>query len=223
MFQRNEAARSLAVFSISNQARDVCFDAVMRFWAGVSIHATLVQDYAGKIASLGIQHSRGAIAYGSDEATALATSAHVIALIEHDATTALRLFDRGLDLSNSNVFALNFSAIILSWMGKPELAIERAQRALRLVLLRHERFRCGHLWIWAAQQGQRDSVLTSATINRRRIVAIEFGIWRSGRKGGTSGSITVEYGRLREQRGGTRSTGGNHFPLGDQESIGCDA
>ena len=104
----------------------------MRFWAGVSIHATLVQDYAGKIASLGIQHSRGAIAYGSDEATALATSAHVIALIEHDATTALRLFDRGLDLSNSNVFALNFSAIILSWMGKPELAIERAQRALRL-------------------------------------------------------------------------------------------
>jgi hypothetical protein len=51
--------------------------------------------------------------------------------MEHDAATALRLFDRGLDLGNSNVFALNFSAIVLSWMGKPELAIERAQRALR--------------------------------------------------------------------------------------------
>jgi hypothetical protein len=47
-----------------------------------------------------------------------------------------------------------------------------------------------------------------ATIKRRRIVAIEFGMWRSGRKGGTSGSITVGYGRLREQRGGTMSTGG---------------
>ena len=74
-----------------------------------------------------------------------------------------------------------------------------------------------------AQQGHRESVLTSATINRRRTVAIEFGIWRSGRKGGTSGSITGGYGRLREQRGGTRSTGGNRLPLGDQEAIGCDA
>src|SRR5471030_438500 len=55
------------------------------------------------------------------------------------------------------------------------------------------------------------------------MVAIEFGIWRSGRKGGTSGSITVGYGRLREQRGGTRSTGGNRLPFGDQESVGCDA
>src|ERR1700704_1975720 len=55
------------------------------------------------------------------------------------------------------------------------------------------------------------------------MVAIEFGIWRSGRKGGTSGSIIVGYGRLREQCGGTRSTGGNRLPLGDQESVGCDA
>src|SRR5947207_11189127 len=55
------------------------------------------------------------------------------------------------------------------------------------------------------------------------MVAIEFGIWRSGRKGGTSGSIIVGYGRLREQCGGTRSTGGNRLPFGDQESIGCDA
>ena len=55
------------------------------------------------------------------------------------------------------------------------------------------------------------------------MVAIEFGMWRSGRNGGTPGSITVGYGRLREQRGGTRSTGGNRLPLGDQESVGGDA
>jgi len=30
----------------------------------------------------------------------------------------------------------------------------------------------------------------SALINRTRTVAIEFGMWRSGRKGGSSGSIT---------------------------------
>ncbi len=79
-----------------------------------------------------IQHAHAAIAYGSDDATALAAAAHVIALDEHDTATALRLFDRALELSNSNVFALNFSAIILAWMGKTELAIERAQLALRL-------------------------------------------------------------------------------------------
>src|ERR1700730_3067868 len=34
---------------------------------------------------------------------------------------------------------------------------------------------------------------------------IEFGTCRSGRKGGSSGPITVGYGKLREQRGGARS------------------
>jgi hypothetical protein len=34
----------------------------------------------------------------------------------------------------------------------------------------------GAFWILAAQQGHRDSVLTSATINRRRMVATEFGM-----------------------------------------------
>src|SRR5450759_154209 len=46
---------------------------------------------------------------------------------------------------------------------------------------------------------------------------------RSGRSGGSSGSVTVGYGKFREQRGGTRSTGGNRLPLGDQEYVGRDA
>jgi len=79
-----------------------------------------------------IQHSRAAVGHGSDDATALAAAAHIIALDEHDTATALRLFDRALELSNSNIFALSFSAIILAWMGKTELAVERAERALRL-------------------------------------------------------------------------------------------
>ena len=55
------------------------------------------------------------------------------------------------------------------------------------------------------QHGHRGRLLTSATINRRRMVATEFGMWRSGRKGGAPGSVTVGYGKFREQRGGTRS------------------
>ena len=42
----------------------------------------------------------------------------------------------------------------------------------------------------AAQHGQRDSIVARATTNRRRIVAIEFGTWRSGRNGGCSGLVT---------------------------------
>ena len=46
------------------------------------------------------------IAQGNDDATAIAVAAFVIALDGHDTNTALRLFDRALELSDSNVFAL---------------------------------------------------------------------------------------------------------------------
>ena len=59
-----------------------------------------------------------------------------------------------------------------------------------LVLLHQKFFRRGCLVIGAEQHGHRGSVVTSAAIKRRRIVAIEFGMWRSGRSGGTAGSIT---------------------------------
>ena len=61
------------------------------------------------------------------------------------------------------------------------------------------------LGIGAAQQGHRGSVLISATINSRRMVAIEFAMWRSGRKGGASGSITFGNGKFREERGAGRA------------------
>ena len=80
-----------------------------------------------------IQHARAAIALGDDDATTLAVAAFVIALGERDTASALKLFDRALELSNSNDFALGLSAIALAWMGRTELAIERAQRGLRLI------------------------------------------------------------------------------------------
>ena len=58
--------------------------------------------------------------------------------------------------------------------------------ATRLVLLCHK-FWCPFR---AAQHGQRESVVARAATNLRRIVAIEFGTWRSGRNGGSSGLVT---------------------------------
>ena len=79
-----------------------------------------------------VAHARSAIAYGGDDPTALGLAGFVISLDQHDHTTALELFDRALTLSNCNIFALGCSALVLSWLGKQETAIERAQRALRL-------------------------------------------------------------------------------------------
>jgi adenylate cyclase len=77
-----------------------------------------------------VHHARAAIA-GGDDASALGMAAFVISLDDHDHATAVSLFDRALTLSNSNIFALACSALVLSWMGQSSLAIERAQRALR--------------------------------------------------------------------------------------------
>jgi hypothetical protein len=55
-----------------------------------------------------------------------------------------------------------------------------------LVLLCHK-FWCPFR---VAQHGQRESVVARAATNLRRIVAIEFGMWRSGRNGGSSGLVT---------------------------------
>ena len=79
-----------------------------------------------------VQHARAAIAFGSDDATALAIAALVLAYDGHETNTALKVFDRALELSNCNIFVLCWNAAILAWTGRVELAIERAELALRL-------------------------------------------------------------------------------------------
>ena len=78
-----------------------------------------------------IRHARSAIV-GGDDATALGMAGFVISLDEHDHATAINIFDRALSLSPSNIFALSCSALVLSWLGEPEKAIERATSAIRL-------------------------------------------------------------------------------------------
>jgi TolB-like protein/Tfp pilus assembly protein PilF len=79
-----------------------------------------------------VQHARAAIANGRDDPTALGIAGFVVAMDEHDHATALKVFDRALSLSSSNLFALACSALIIAFMGNSELAIERAERAIRL-------------------------------------------------------------------------------------------
>src|SRR3990167_7189340 len=84
--------------------------------------------------------------------------------------------------------------------------VDGARSQQRALVLLHHKFPCRVFRaIGAAQHGHRDKVPTSATIKCRRMVAIEFGIWRSGRNGGASGSVTVGNRKLREDRGGGRS------------------
>jgi TolB-like protein len=104
-------------------------------------HAPLALCYHSRFSRAGlrdedrasaIHHAHAAIASGADDAAALGIAGFVIALDAHDRETALRAFDQALALSNSNFFALCSSALALSWMGTPDVAVDRANRALRL-------------------------------------------------------------------------------------------
>jgi tetratricopeptide (TPR) repeat protein len=79
-----------------------------------------------------IQHAYAVITSDNDDATTLAIAAIVILFEDQNIATAFELFDRALAISNSNVLALGYGASALAWMGNAELAIERAQRAIRL-------------------------------------------------------------------------------------------
>jgi putative transposase len=67
------------------------------------------------------------------------------------------------------------------------LQTEAGEVRLRIPKLRQQTFETA---IAAAQHGQRDSAVARTAANLRRIVAIEFGTWRSGRNGGSSGLVT---------------------------------
>lgn len=104
-------------------------------------HAPLALCYHSRFSRAGlreedrgaaIHHAHSAIATGADDAAALGIAGFVIALDAHDRATALRAFDQALALSNSNFFALCSSALALSWMGATDVAVDRANRALRL-------------------------------------------------------------------------------------------
>jgi adenylate cyclase len=80
----------------------------------------------------GLHHARAALALGGDDAAALATAGFVIAVMDYDYSTATAAFDRSFALSNSCALALGFSSIVRAWQGEDVVAIDHAQRAIRL-------------------------------------------------------------------------------------------
>jgi TolB-like protein/class 3 adenylate cyclase len=79
-----------------------------------------------------LRHARQAIAAGSDDAAALATAGFVIAAAGRDYDTALTAFDRSFALSSSSALALGFSSVVRAWKGHDAIAVEQANRAIRL-------------------------------------------------------------------------------------------
>jgi adenylate cyclase len=79
-----------------------------------------------------LHHARVAIAGGSDDPAALATAGFVIAVCGRDYETALTAFDRAFALSGSSALALGFSSLVRAWKGDEAIAVEQANRALRL-------------------------------------------------------------------------------------------
>jgi len=79
-----------------------------------------------------LHHARLAIAGGSDDAAALAVAGFVIAVCGHDYETALSAFDRSFALSGSLAFAFGFSSLVHAWKGDDAIAVEQANRAIRL-------------------------------------------------------------------------------------------
>ncbi len=52
---------------------------------------------------------------------------------------------------------------------------------------------------------------------------MECGTWRSGRRGGAAGSVSLGKGRRLDQPGGCGSRGGKSGPLGHEKAIGGNA
>jgi TolB-like protein len=79
-----------------------------------------------------LHHARLAIAGGSDDAAALAAAGFVIAVCGRDYEIAVTTFDRSFALSSSSALALGFSSIVRAWRGDHAIAVEQANRAIRL-------------------------------------------------------------------------------------------
>jgi adenylate cyclase len=79
-----------------------------------------------------LHHARTALAVGGDDAAALATAAFVIAVVEYDYETATAAFERSFALSSSSALALGFSSIVRAWKGDDAMAVDQAERAIRL-------------------------------------------------------------------------------------------
>jgi adenylate cyclase len=79
-----------------------------------------------------IRHAESAIAYGHDDASALAFAGFVIGMDKHDRAAALTAFEAALSVSPSSALTYILGSTIFAIAGEAERAIEWAERGLRL-------------------------------------------------------------------------------------------
>jgi adenylate cyclase len=79
-----------------------------------------------------IRHAESAIAYGHDDASALAFAGFVIGMDKHDRAAAFTAFEAALSVSPSSALTYILGSIILAFAGEAQRAVEWAERGLRL-------------------------------------------------------------------------------------------
>jgi adenylate cyclase len=83
-------------------------------------------------AEAALKHARSALAYGSDDSTVLGLSGFVFGIVAHDLDLALSTIEEALRINPNNAMALGFSALLHAFRDDDSLAIEHAERAIRL-------------------------------------------------------------------------------------------
>jgi adenylate cyclase len=79
-----------------------------------------------------VRHARATLMIGTDDATALATAAFVVAFEERDFDTGLRALDNALAINPNSALALGRAAGINMFVGNYDKAIEQATQSIRL-------------------------------------------------------------------------------------------
>ena len=83
-----------------------------------------------KVAS--IRHAEAAIAYGQDDALALAFAGFVIGVDKRDLAAAFAALEAAIAVSPSSAISYIYGSVLFAFSGQPERAMEWADRALRL-------------------------------------------------------------------------------------------
>src|SRR5262249_50748440 len=78
---------------------------------------------------------------GQNDSECLAMAGRALAAVDHDLDAAAAILDRALVLNPNSWFAWTYSGQVKTWLGEPELALERLARAARLDPLGRRNYR----------------------------------------------------------------------------------
>ena len=80
----------------------------------------------------GIELSRQALHFASDDPNVLSNVAYILAYFGEEIDVAVVLLDQGLKLNPSSARGWQWSGWLRAWAGEPDLAIEHFETSLRL-------------------------------------------------------------------------------------------